>query len=169
MPSAARSWAIISATKVQPFHFWPELRLCHDSTFRMTQGYDDTNHDWFLGGFFGVHLRWHGLITMADNRPPSHWNQTSRPFYFHEDDGHKCYSKSKQVHTLYVNSLFIFMITVLGVHLHVECWRMYIIKGSLEVQTSDYTESCRELLQHRCFHSRDVLAGRNCAKCCVFP
>ena len=27
---------------------------------------------------------------------------------------------------------------------------LYIIKGSLEVLTSDYTESCRSLLQHRC-------------------
>ena len=29
-----------------------------------------------------------------------------------------------------------------------------IIKGSLEVLTSDYTESCRELLQHRCLTAK---------------
>ena len=55
---------------------------------------------------------------------------------------------------------------------------LYIITGSLEVLTSDYTESCQQVLQHRCltaemFYSADVrhqrLAGRNCAKCCVFP
>ena len=44
--------------------------------------------------------------------------------------------------------------------------------------TSDCTESRRQVLQHRCltaeiFYSTDatweILAGRNCPKCCVFP
>ena len=33
-----------------------------------------------------------------------------------------------------------------GVHLY----EMRMIKGSLEVLTSDYTESCRQVLQRRC-------------------
>ena len=45
-------------------------------------------------------------------------------------------------------------------------WLFYcIFKGSLEVLTSDYTDSCRQVLQRRC-EKWEILAGRNCAKCC---
>ena len=54
-----------------------------------------------------------------------------------------------------------------------------LIKGSLEVLTSDYywklpvglaasILDSRDVLQHRC-ETREILAGRNCAKGCVFP